>query len=70
MKLKKLIPQLASNIIDLSFDTEPREVQNQSIPKIKSGADIFAIAPEKAGKSTALLIGIIQQLKEPFEEAP
>ncbi|WP_430813016.1 DEAD/DEAH box helicase [Carboxylicivirga sp. RSCT41] len=70
MKLKKLIPQLASNIIDLHFDTEPRAVQSQSIPKIKSGADIFAITPEKTGKSTALLIGIIQQLKEPFEEAP
>ncbi len=70
MKLKKLIPQLASNIIVLGFDKEPKEIQSQSLPKIKSGADIFAIAPEKSGKSTALLMGIIQQLKEPFEEAP
>ncbi|MCU4156286.1 DEAD/DEAH box helicase [Carboxylicivirga sp. A043] len=70
MKLKKLIPQLASNIIDLGYNKEPKEIQSQSIPKIKSGADLFAIAPAQEGKSTALLIGLIQQLKEPFEEAP
>jgi superfamily II DNA/RNA helicase len=70
MKLKKLIPQLVSHIIDLKYDIEPKEIQSQSLPKIKSGSDLFAIAPEKTGKSTALVIGIIQQLKEPFEEAP
>ncbi|MCU4162864.1 DEAD/DEAH box helicase [Carboxylicivirga caseinilyticus] len=70
MKLKKLIPELVSNIINLGLDKEPREIQSLAIPKIKSGADLFLIAPEKSGKTTALLIGLIQQLKEPFEEAP
>ncbi len=70
MKLKKLIPELASAIINAGFDTEPTEIQSLSIPKIKSGADLFMISPEKSGKSTALTIGIIQQLKKPFEEAP
>ncbi len=70
MKLKKLIPELASNIIDAGFDKEPKEIQTITIPKIKSGADLFVIAPEGAGKSTALVMGVIQQLKAPFEEAP
>ena len=70
MKLKKLLPQLVSNIIKAEFDKEPREVQTLSIPKIKSGADMFVIAPEGAGKSTAIAIGVIQQLKQEEEKAP
>ncbi len=70
MKLKKLLPQLASRITEVGFDTNPKEIQSLSIPKIKSGADLFCIAPEKEGKSTAIVIGVIQQLKEAFEEAP
>lgn len=70
MKLKKLIPELAYALTDLGFDKEPREIQSLGLPKIKSGADLFLIAPEQGGKSTTLLIGLIQQLKAPFEEAP
>jgi len=70
MKLKKLTPELAQGIIDAGFDIEPKPIQSQAIPKIKSGADVFIVAPENAGKSTAIAIGVIQQLKEAFEEAP
>ena len=70
MKIKKLSPQLASGISEAGFDTNPKEIQSLSIPKIKSGADLFCIAPEKDGKSTCITIGVIQQLKEAFEEAP
>jgi len=70
MNLKKLLPQLASNIIDAGFHESPKEIQTLSLPKIKGGADVFGIAPENEGKSTAIAIGVIQQLKEPFEEAP
>ncbi len=70
MKLKKLIPELASGIIDAGFDQEPKQIQSSFIPKIKSGADIFMISPEGTGKTTALVIGTIQQLKKEFEEAP
>jgi superfamily II DNA/RNA helicase len=70
MKLKKLIPELVSGIIDAGFDKEPREIQSLCMPKIKSGADLFIISPEGSGKSTAIVMGIIQQLKAPFEEAP
>ncbi len=70
MKLKKLMPQLVSAIIDAGYDTNPKPIQSLCIPKIKAGADSFCLAPEKEGKSTAIVIGVIQQLKEAFEEAP
>ncbi|WP_321286331.1 DEAD/DEAH box helicase [uncultured Sunxiuqinia sp.] len=70
MKLKKLYPELVSGIIDQGFDKEPKEIQTDCIPKIKSGADLLVIAPEGSGKTTTIVIGVIQQLKEAFEEAP
>jgi len=70
MKLKKLIPELASGIINAGFDVNPKPIQSAFIPNIKSGADIFMISPEGSGKSTAIVIGVIQQLKKEFEEAP
>ncbi len=70
MKLKKLIPELASAIINQGLDQNPKEIQSLSIPKIKSGSDIYILSPAKSGKTTALVIGTIQQLKKPFEEAP
>jgi superfamily II DNA/RNA helicase len=70
MNLKKLIPELVSGLNDAGFDKNPKKIQSASIPQIKSGADLFIISPEGSGKSTAIVIGIIQQLKEAFEEAP
>lgn len=70
MKLKKLLPELVTGIIDAGFDKEPREIQTLVVPKIKSGTDMFVVAPEGSGKSTAAIIGVIQQLKKEFEKAP
>ena len=39
------------------------------VSKIKD-ADLYIIAPKASGKSTAIVMGVIQQLKAPFEEAP
>jgi superfamily II DNA/RNA helicase len=70
MKLKKLLPQLVENIIELGYDKEPREIQGLMVPKIKSGADLMVFSPVGSGRSTALNIGVIQQLKAKEEEAP
>ncbi len=70
MKLKKLIPELVSGIVDAGYDTNPLEIESTCIPKIKSGADLLVIAPKGSGKSTTIVISIIQQLKEAVEEAP
>ncbi len=70
MKLKKLLPELVSGILNEGFDKEPRAIQSLSIPKIKSGMDLFMIGPENSGKTSALVIGILQQLKQKVEGAP
>ncbi|MDW7694253.1 DEAD/DEAH box helicase [Flammeovirgaceae bacterium SG7u.111] len=70
MNLKKLIPELVSGLKDAGFDANPKEIQSTSIPQIKSGADLFIVSPEGSGKSTAIVIGVIQQLKEAFEDVP
>ncbi len=70
MNLKKLIPELVSGLNDAGFDKNPTEIQSTSIPHIKSGDDLYIISPEGSGKSTAVVIGIIQQLKKEFEQAP
>lgn len=70
MKLKKLTQELVAGIVDAGFDKEPKEVQNICIPKIKSGTDLYVIAPEGSGKSTSIVIGVIQQLKEALCDAP
>ncbi|TKG94290.1 DEAD/DEAH box helicase [Puteibacter caeruleilacunae] len=70
MKLKKLTPELAKGIVEAGFDQEPKEIESVCIPKIKSGADLLVFAPEESGKTTAIVIGIIQQLKKREGEAP
>lgn len=70
MNLKKLIPELVQGIKEAGFDEAPRQIQTASVPLIKSGADLFILSPEGTGKSTAILIGVIQHLKDEFEVAP
>ncbi|MDA3928785.1 MAG: DEAD/DEAH box helicase [Prolixibacteraceae bacterium] len=70
MKLKKLTPELVSAIVEAGFDKEPKPIQTLSMPKIKSGADAYIIAPEGSGKTTALVFGVIQQLKKAEGDAP
>ncbi len=64
------MPELVLGIKDAGYDKEPKAIQSLSIPKIKSGTDLFIIAPEGAGKTSALVIGIIQQLKSAHEDVP
>ncbi|MCT4673377.1 MAG: DEAD/DEAH box helicase [Prolixibacteraceae bacterium] len=70
MKLKKLIPELVNNIIDLAYDKEPRSIQGKSMSVIKSGSDVFIQSDEGTGKSTGIVMGAIQRLQKPVEEAP
>lgn len=70
MKLKKLIPELVEGIVEAGYDKEPREIQGRVVSGIKSGRDLFVVAPNGEGKTTALNIGLIQQLKQAFEKAP
>jgi superfamily II DNA/RNA helicase len=70
MSFKKLNPLLLEKMQDLGI-TEPTPFQQELIPKIKSGANLFAIAPKGAGKTEAMIISIFQRLQmEPLGDNP
>ena len=69
MFLKKLDEQLTIALEQEGFE-KPTPIQKKSIGKMKSGRDCLFIAPEQSGKTTAIVITVIQQLKEAFEDVP
>lgn len=70
MSFKKLNIPLKEALERLGYD-EPLPFQKKVLPKIKSGVNVFGIAPEGSGKTTAMIIGILQKLEsQAFEDAP
>ncbi|WP_303315566.1 DEAD/DEAH box helicase [Flavivirga abyssicola] len=69
MSFKKLILPLKDTIINKGFEA-PLAFQKEILPKIKGGASLFAIAPKGSGKTTSMVISVIQRLKSAFEDAP
>lgn len=69
MFVKKLNTALSSALAETGI-TEPTEVQKEAIPRIKSGSDLVCVAPLLAGKTTCLVIGIIQRLTEALNDVP
>lgn len=69
MPFKKLIEPLKDSLINKGFEAE-LPLQKQILSKIKGGASLFIIAPKDTGKTTSLVISVIQKLKNAFEDAP
>lgn len=70
MSFKKLNPIIKEALEQLNFET-PTALQKNILPKIKSGADLYCLAPEGSGKTTAMIISVIQKLNaEAFEDSP
>jgi ATP-dependent RNA helicase RhlE len=69
MKLKKIYPALQQALEENGF-TEPTELQKDSFGTIKSGADAVLCAPKSQGKTTAIVINVIQRLEKEFMESP
>ena len=69
MPFKKLIQPLKDTMTHKGFD-EPLAFQKQILSKIKGGASLFAIAPKNSGKTTGMVLSVIQKLKVAFEDAP
>jgi superfamily II DNA/RNA helicase len=69
MFLKKLDEQLLIALEQEGFE-KPTPIQKKSIGKMKSGRDCLFLAPEKSGKTSAIVIAVIQQLKAAFEDVP
>lgn len=62
MPFKKLNQLLLDKIAEIGLE-EPTALQKELIPKIKSGADIFAVGEKGSGKTEALIIGVLQKLQ-------
>lgn len=69
MKLKKIKEQLQDALIENGL-TEANALQQETFSTIKSGADCIILSPEKSGKSTTIVLNVIQQLAGSVEESP
>jgi superfamily II DNA/RNA helicase len=69
MKLKKINQGLQEALIDSGL-TEANELQKETFSTIKSGADAIIASSDGSGKSTTIVINVIQQLVCEGEESP
>jgi ATP-dependent RNA helicase RhlE len=69
MKLKKINQVLQEGLIDCGL-TEANAMQKETFSTIKSGSDAIVISPPGSGKSTTIVMNVIQQLICEGEESP
>lgn len=69
MILKKLNENLQKALIENGL-TEANEMQQETFSTLKSGADCIIVAPEGSGKTTTIVLNVIQQLVSEGEESP
>ena len=69
MKLKKINEALQNALIESGL-TEANALQQETFSTIKSGADCLIVAPKGSGKTTTIVLNVIQQLAGKQEESP
>ena len=69
MSFKKIIEPLKDNL-QRNGIIQPNTLQTKILSKIKGGKSMFVIAPNNTGKTTSIVISVINKLKEAFEDAP
>ena len=70
MSFHKLNAELVEKLTSIGI-VEPTPLQEVFIPKMKSGAHLFIIAPDGAGKTEALIMAVLHKLKmEPNGDNP
>ncbi len=69
MKLKKINEQLREALVENGL-TEANTIQKETFSTLKSGADCLIVAPKGSGKSTTIVINVIQKLAGETEESP
>ncbi len=69
MKLKKINEKLQEALIELGL-TAANDLQQETFSTLKSGADCIVISPKGSGKSTTIVLNVIQQLVCEGEESP
>ncbi len=68
MQLKKIHPKLQQALIENGL-TEANELQQETFSTIKSGADAVMIAPKGYGKSTTIVLNVIQRMEKSIGES-
>jgi superfamily II DNA/RNA helicase len=69
MNLKKINPNLQKALMENGL-IEANELQQETFSTIKSGADCIVLSPKESGKSTTIVLNVIQQLVSEGEESP
>ncbi|KFF02396.1 DEAD/DEAH box helicase [Flavobacterium reichenbachii] len=69
MKLKKINEKLQDALIENGL-TEANALQLETFSTIKSGSDCIILSPEGSGKTTTIVLNVIQQLAGQTEESP
>lgn len=69
MKLKKINEKLQDALIENGL-TEANVLQMETFSTIKSGADAIIVSPQGSGKTTTIVLNVIQQLAGKTEESP
>lgn len=68
MQLKKINPKLQQALIELGL-TEANEIQQETFSTLKSGADAVIQSPAGSGKTTTLVLNVIQRLEKAVGES-
>lgn len=68
MNLKKINPNLQKTLIENSL-TQANDMQEATFSTIKSGADAVIQSVPQSGKSTTIVINVIQRLEKPVGES-
>ena len=69
MKLKKINEALQEALIENGL-IEANAMQKETFSTMKSGSDCIIIAPKGSGKSTTIVLNVIQRLAGATEESP
>ncbi|RKS02088.1 MULTISPECIES: DEAD/DEAH box helicase [unclassified Flavobacterium] len=68
MNLKKINPQLQQALIEHGL-TEANEMQQETFSTIKSGADAVIQSPDGTGKTTTIVLNVIQRMEKSIGES-
>ena len=68
MQLKKINPNLQQALIENEL-VEANDMQQETFSTLKSGADAVIQSPAGTGKSTTIVLNIVQRLEKPVGES-
>ena len=68
MQLKKIHTSLQNALIENNL-IEANEMQQETFSTIKSGVDAVIQSPKKSGKTTTILMNVIQRMEKPVGES-